>query len=87
MSPDEIATIEETEVQDVPKTYWLPSGVYVALKWVTLIALPAIGVFYQALAGVWSLPLADEVSQTCNIAALFLGSLIGVSAVANQVRK
>lgn len=87
MSPDEIATIDETEVEDVPKTYWLPSSVYVALKWATLIALPAVGVFYQALAGVWSLPLADEVSQTCNIAALFLGSLIGVSAVANQVRK
>lgn len=87
MSPDEIATIDETEVEDVPKTYWLPSGVYVALKWITLIALPAVGVFYQALAGVWSLPLAEEVSQTCNIVALFLGSLIGVSAAANQIRK
>ena len=87
MSPDEIATIDETEVADVPKTYWLPSGVYVALKWAALIALPAVGVFYQALAAVWSLPLAEEVSQTCNIAALFLGSLIGASAIANQVRK
>lgn len=87
MSPDEIATIDETEVKDVPKTYWLPSGVYVALKWATLIALPAVGVCYQALAGVWSLPLAEEVSQTCNIVALLLGSLIGVSAAANQIRK
>ena len=87
MSPDEIATIDETEVADVPKTYWLPSGVYVALKWAALIALPAVGTFYQALAGIWGLPLAEEVSQTASLAALLLGSLIGVSAIANQVRK
>lgn len=89
MSPDEIATIDErqeVEVEDVPRTYWLPSGAYVAMKWATLIALPAVGVFYQALAGVWSLPLAEEVSQTCNIVALFLGSLIGVSAAAGKAR-
>lgn len=86
MSPDEIATIEETGVEDVPKTYWLPSGAYVAMKWAALIALPAVGVFYQALAGVWSLPLAEEVSQTCNIVALLVGSLIGVSAASAKVR-
>lgn len=87
MSPDEIATIDETEVGDVPKTYWLPSGVYVALKWLALVAVPAIGVFYQALAGIWGLPFAEEVSETCNVVALFMGALIGASAVANQVRK
>lgn len=87
MSPDEIATIEETDVEDVPRTYWLPSGVYTALKWTTLIALPAVGVCYQALAGVWSLPLAEEISQTCNIVALLLGSLIGVSAVKGSIAK
>lgn len=87
MSPDEIATIDETEVEDVPKTYWLPSSVYIALKWATLVAIPAMGVFYQGLSGVWSLPLADEISQTCNFVSLLLGSLIGVSAAANQIRK
>lgn len=90
MSPDEIATIDEgreVEVAEVPRMYWLPDRVYVALKWAALIALPAIGTFYQALAGVWGLPLAEEVSQTANVVALLLGTLIGASAIANQVRK
>lgn len=88
MAPSEIATVdEEVEVADVPKMYWLPSSVYVALKWATLVAIPAIGVFYQALAGVWSLPLAEEVAQTCNVVALLLGALIGVSAVSGTISK
>ena len=86
MAPSEIATAEEVEVADIPKTYWLPDSVYVAMKWITLIAIPAIGVFYQGLAGIWGLPLAEEISQTCSFVALFLGTLIGVSALANKVR-
>lgn len=67
--------------------YILPDKVYDALKWIALIALPAVGTFYQALAGIWGLPLADEVSQTASVVALLLGTLIGVSAIANQARK
>lgn len=67
--------------------YILPDKVYDALKWIALIALPAVGTFYQALAGIWGFPLADEVSQTVSVVALLLGTLIGVSAIANQVRK
>lgn len=74
-------------VEDVPRVYWLPDSAYVALKWLVLIALPAVGTFYSALAGIWGLPLADEVSQTCNVVALLGGALIGVSAARNQLRK
>lgn len=88
MAPTEIATVdEEVEVADVPKMYWLPSNVYVVLKWATLVAIPATGVFYQALAGIWALPLAEEVAQTCNVVALLLGALIGVSAVSGTISK
>lgn len=70
----------EVPVDQVPRTYWLPGPVYTALKWVVLVALPAIGVFYTGLAGVWGWPLADEVTQTCSFVALLGGTLIGVSA-------
>ena len=83
---DEVEATEEVEVEDIPKMYWLPDNVYVAMKWITLIALPAVGVFYQGLAGIWGLPLSDEISQTCSFVALFLGTLIGVSTIANKVR-
>lgn len=70
----------EVPVDQVPRAYWLPGPVYTALKWAVLIALPAVGVCYSALSGIWGLPLAEEISQTCNVVALLGGSLIGVSA-------
>lgn len=86
---DDAKTVEETEVpvDQVPRAYWLPGPVYTALKWVVLIALPAIGVCYSALSGIWGLPLADEISQTCNVVALLGGALIGVSAAKGALAK
>lgn len=57
----------------------LNNKVYDVLKWIVLIALPAIGTFYVALAGVWAWPYADEVAKTVNALCMFLGALIGVS--------
>ena len=77
----------DVPVEEVPRRYWLPGPVYTALKWAVLVALPAVGVFYSALAGIWGLPLADEVSQTCNVVALTGGALIGVSAAKGALSK
>lgn len=87
MEEEETVGTDEVPVEDVPRTYWLPDAVYVALKWAVLVALPAVGTFYSALAGIWGLPLADEVSQTCNVVALAGGALIGVSAAKNKLPK
>lgn len=86
---DDTKTVDETEVpvDQVPRAYWLPGPVYTALKWGVLVAVPAIGVSYSALAGIWGLPLADEVSQTCNVVALTGGALIGVSAAKGALSK
>lgn len=86
---EEEKTVETTEVpvDQVPRAYWLPGPVYTALKWVVLIALPAVGVCYSALSGIWGLPLADEISQTCNVVALLGGALIGVSAAKSALSK
>ena len=86
---DDTKTVDETEVpvDQVPRAYWLPGPVYTALKWGVLVAVPAIGVSYSALAGIWGLPLAVEVSQTCNVVALTGGALIGVSAAKGALSK
>lgn len=68
----------EEDVKDYPK-YWLPDNVYKALKWAALIAIPAIGLTYQALSGIWALPYGGEVMQTCTVAGLACGVLIGAS--------
>lgn len=71
---------DEVEVKDY-MTYWLPSGVYDVLKWLALIGLPAIGVFYSALAGIWNLPGANEVASTLQVVGLAIGAVIGVSEI------
>ena len=87
MEENEVVEAEDVPVEDVPRTYWLPGPVYTALKWVVLIALPALGAFYTGLAGVWGWPMATEVTQTCSYVALLGGALIGVSATKNKLQK
>lgn len=54
--------------------------VYDVLKWIALIALDAVGVFYKAISAIWGLPFGDEVLATCSAMSLLIGTLIGVSA-------
>lgn len=60
----------------------LPNKVYDVLKWVCLIALPALSTFYGILAEIWNLPYAVQIPRTITAIALFIGSLIGVSHLA-----
>lgn len=54
---------------------------YDVLKWIALIALDAVGVFYKAIATIWTLPLGDEILATCAALSVFIGTLIGISSV------
>lgn len=58
----------------------MSNKMYDILKWVALIALDAVGVFYKALSAIWGLPFGDEVLATCSALSLLIGTLIGVSA-------
>lgn len=60
----------------------LNDTVYDVLKWLALIALPALAVLYNVLAGVWGWPYAQEVSTTTNAVITFIGTLIGISTAA-----
>lgn len=62
--------------------FQLTDAVYNVLKWVCLIALPALSVFYAVIAKIWNLPYEAEIPATINAVALFIGSLIGVSHLA-----
>ena len=53
---------------------------YDILKWIALIALDAIGLFYSTLATIWNLPYGDAVLKTTAALAVLLGTLIGVSS-------
>lgn len=58
----------------------MSNKLYDILKWIALVALDAIGVFYNTLSGIWELPFGDEVLATCAAISLLLGALIGVSS-------
>jgi hypothetical protein len=58
----------------------LSNKTYDILKWVSLVFLDAVGVFYKTLSVIWTLPLGDEVLATCAAMSLLVGTLIGISS-------
>lgn len=59
----------------------MSNKVYDILKWISLVALDAIGVAYEQFAEVWSLPYGSEVQHTFTIFSVLIGALIGVSSL------
>lgn len=57
----------------------LKDSVYNILKWLCLIALPALSVLYAVLSKIWGLPYGAEIPATINAVAVLIGSLIGIS--------
>lgn len=57
----------------------IPDRIYNYLKWICLIALPALAVFYFTLSKIWGLPYGAEIPATINAVAVLIGALIGIS--------
>lgn len=57
----------------------LPDKVYDVLKYAAQVGLPAIAVFYAAMAKVWGFPYATEIPATITALVLFLGTLLQLS--------
>ena len=61
--------------------YFLPNDVYDTLKWLGLIACPALATFVGVVGPVWGLPNVDAVVTTINATGLLIGALIGASHI------
>lgn len=57
----------------------LKNRTYDILKWVALIALPALQIFWLTIGKVWNINYTVEIGATIGAVALFLGALLGVS--------
>lgn len=57
----------------------LSNKVYDILKWVVMIAIPALTTAYVGLAAVWGWPCPDAVAKTSAIICTLLGALLGIS--------
>lgn len=66
------------------KEYIIPSKLYQTLKWLGLIACPAIATFIGAVFPAWGIPNADAAVLTLNAAGVLIGALIGVSAATSK---
>lgn len=66
------------------KPYLLPDRVYDVVKWLALIALPAVAWLVGAVGPQWGLPHCGELVTTINAVALFVGALIGVSQLTGE---
>ena len=62
-------------------TYIIPDYVYKLLKWLGLIALPAIAVFVSTVGQAWGLDAGtlNAVVATLNAAGVLVGALLGIS--------
>jgi hypothetical protein len=60
---------------------------YDILKWIALIALPAVGTLYFTLATIWGFPYGDQVVGTITAVDTFLGALLGISTSKHNKRK
>ena len=57
----------------------LSNKVYDALKWIVMIAIPALTTAYVGLSGIWGWPYAEEVAKTSAVVCVLLGALRGIS--------
>ena len=59
----------------------LNNRVYDVLKWVALVALPALGSLYFGLSKIWGFPFGEEIVGTIAVIDTFLGALLGISTI------
>ena len=58
----------------------MSNKMYDVLKWITMVVLPAIASLYTGLAGIWGLPMAEQIPDTIMIVVTFLGIVLGISS-------
>lgn len=74
---EEIEAMEQEEADE--NGYLLPDKAYDVLKWIGLIACPALAVFIQAVGPAWGMPYTEQIVLTLNSLGVLIGALIGIS--------
>lgn len=59
----------------------MSNKVYDVLKWISLIALPAVTALWLTLANIWGFPYAEAIGATLAAVTTFLGALLGISSI------
>ena len=59
----------------------MSNSVYDRLKWIAQILIPAVATLYFALAQIWGMPYAEQITGTLAAVDAFLGVLLGISTL------
>lgn len=59
----------------------IPNKVYDVLKWICMVALPAITALWLTLANIWGFPYAEAIGATLAAVTTFLGTILGISSI------
>ena len=65
----------------------MSNKIYDILKWIAQIVLPALGVVYFGLSGIWGFPYGEEIVGTITVVDTFLGTILGISTVNYNKKK
>ena len=57
----------------------MSNSLYDVLRYIALVALPAVGALYFALAKIWGFPYGTEIVGTISAVDAFLGALLQIS--------
>lgn len=72
-------TQSDNEQVSAVATNLFSNKVYTILKWIVVLAMPALATLYATLASVWGWGYGTQVVLTINALTLFLGILLGIS--------
>lgn len=64
----------------------LSERAFTALKWITMVFLPAVATLYLMLADTWGLPNAEQVSATITAVIVFLGLFLEINSAQFKLR-
>ena len=60
----------------------IPDKIFDILKWISIVALPALSTFIVVLGKIWEWgDIAPMVAQTITAVAVLLGALLGISTI------
>lgn len=51
------------------------------MKWIVIIAIPALTTAYVGLSSIWGFPYAEAVAKTSAVVCTLLGALLGISTI------
>lgn len=57
-------------------------SVYNVLKYLAMIALPALAIFIRGFFPIWNIPYAEQISESIVCINALLGTLLGISTIA-----